>query len=160
MTAERLALFPRSVYGESPHSLHNGIAPHFAIFIIHDLALIVNSQMYNYVVFSRIFTPVLWFFHHIRGRFCINKKFGRRKLNMPIRDTYGNIMVKQVGNRILDNNGSWVYEIRGDRIYDTGGNWKYELRGNRIYDTGGTWRYEIRGDRIYDTNGKWLGEDY
>ena len=82
-------------------------------------------------------------------------KFGQ---DSPIRDVYGNIVTRSRGNRILNINGEWKYEIRGDRIYDTSGNWKYEFRGdNRIYDTYGNWIYEIRGDRIYDTSGNWLG---
>jgi hypothetical protein len=39
------------------------------------------------------------------------------------RDIHGKVINKKVGNRILDNTGSWVYEIRGDRINDTAGNW-------------------------------------
>ena len=82
---------------------------------------------------------------------------------MHIRDVNGNILAKIRGDRIVDNDGKWLYggdRNRGNRIYDDYGEWKYEVRGNRIYDTAGNWKYEIRGDRIYDTSGNWLGSDY
>ena len=83
---------------------------------------------------------------------------------MHIRDINGNIILKIRGERLVDNDGNWLFggsRNRGNRIYDENGEWKYELReNNRIYDTYGNWKYEIRGDRIYDTSGNWLGSDY
>jgi len=42
---------------------------------------------------------------------------------MEFRDTYGNIISRKVGDRIIETYGSWKFEIRGDRLYDTFGNW-------------------------------------
>jgi len=88
-------------------------------------------------------------------------KFAESRL--MIRDLQGNIILKSQGDRIVDNDGNWLYggsRNRGDRIYDENGEWKYEVRGDRIYDTSGNWLYEIRGNRIYDTSGNWLASDY
>jgi len=61
---------------------------------------------------------------------------------MDIRDKYGNV----------------AYRIIGDYIFDTYGNRKYEIRGDYIFDTYGTRKFEIRGDYIFDTYGTRLGD--
>jgi len=37
-------------------------------------------------------------------------------------DAYGNVVIRRLGNKLVDIYGNWVYEIRDDRIYDTYGN--------------------------------------
>jgi hypothetical protein len=75
----------------------------------------------------------------------INANIAKLEQTLIWRDTAGNIVAKQIGDRIWDNSGNWVYEIRGNRIYDSSGNWRFEFRGD---------------DRIYDTLGNWLALEY
>lgn len=40
-----------------------------------------------------------------------------------IKDTNGNIILKTVGDRLLNHSSEWKYTVVGDRIMDTKGDW-------------------------------------
>ena len=54
-----------------------------------------------------------------------------------IRNSYGDVIARVEGNRVLDIHSNRLYTIEGDRIIDTYGNWKYTLQGDYLMDTYG-----------------------